>query len=64
MREMARQEAQASLGPRCTPTTVLPVRPSPWLEPDLLLELSAKSQGPSMLAENLQIRKVAAHPLH
>lgn len=64
MSEMASQEVQASLGPRCTPITVLPVHPNPWLEPDFLLELSAKSQGPSMLAENLQIRKVAACPLH
>lgn len=47
-----------------TPTTVLSVRPNPWLEPDLLLELNVKSLGLSMLAENLQIRKVAAHLLH
>lgn len=61
MRERARQEAQASLGPRCTPTAVLPVNPNPWLEPDLLLEHSAKSLGPSMLAENLHIGMVGAH---
>lgn len=40
--------AQASLGPRGTPTTALCVRPNPWPEPDLLLELSAKSLGPSV----------------
>lgn len=37
---------------------MLPIRPN------LLLELSVKSLGPSMLAENLQIRNMAAHLLH
>lgn len=42
---------------------VLPVRPNPWLEPDLLLELNAKSWGPFMLSVNLQVRTVAVHLL-